>query len=155
PAHRMAALGVAPDSRSEFGVRARTGMALRCCLILLLLTTGCASLPSLESRSESHALQATSGPRLGRATQPRAAEHPGDSGVHPLPDSRDAFAARVLLARAAERSLDVQYYIWHKDLSGTLLMNELLAAADRGVRVRLLLDDHGTPDMDRELAALD
>src|SRR5690606_25700567 len=42
-----------------------------------------------------------------------------------------------------------------KDLSGTLLMNELLAAADRGVRVRLLLDDHGTPDMDRELAALD
>src|SRR5690606_3315376 len=102
-----------------------------------------------------HALQDTSGTRLGRALEPRAAEHPGDSGVHPLPDSRDAFAARVLLARAAERSLDVQYYIWHKDLSGTLLMNELLAAADRGVRVRLLLDDHGTPDMDRELAALD
>jgi len=67
----------------------------------------------------------------------------------------DAFAARALLARLAERTLDVQYYIWHGDTTGTLLLEELRAAAERGVRVRLLLDDNGTGGLDSELAALD
>jgi cardiolipin synthase C len=48
----------------------------------------------------------------------------------------------VRLARAAERSLDIQYYIWQKDMTGTLLFNELYEAAERGVRVRLSLDDN-------------
>lgn len=74
--------------------------------------------------------------------------------MHALLDARDAFAARVLLARAAERSLDVQYYIWHNDLSGTLLFEALREAADRGVRVRLLLDDNNTSGLDSILAAL-
>ncbi len=60
-----------------------------------------------------------------------------------------------MLARAAKRSIDAQYYIWHADLTGTLLFGELLAAANRGVRVRLLLDDHNTPGLDPTLAALD
>jgi putative cardiolipin synthase len=72
-----------------------------------------------------------------------------------LPDSRDAFAARWRLAEVAERTLDVQYYIWEKDRTGTLLLEALHAAADRGVRVRLLLDDNGTPGLDPVLAALD
>src|SRR5690606_12729660 len=55
---------------------------------------------------------------------------------------------------AAERTLDVQYYIWHGDMTGTLLLEELHAAADRGVRIRLLLDDNGTAGLDTELAAL-
>ncbi len=55
----------------------------------------------------------------------------------------EALAARVALARLAEKSLDVQYYIWHGDDSGRILLKELLDAADRGVRVRLLLDDLG------------
>jgi putative cardiolipin synthase len=84
-----------------------------------------------------------------------AAAHPGQSGVLLLPDGREAFAARGALARLAERSLDLQYYIWHGDVSGRLLLREILAAADRGVRVRLLLDDNGTAGLDRELAALD
>src|SRR5690606_10583030 len=90
-----------------------------------------------------------------RAISPLAAAHPGRSGVYPLQDALEAFAARVLLARGAERSLDVQYYIWRQDLTGTMLFRELERAADRGVRVRLLLDDNNTAGLDRVLAALD
>jgi putative cardiolipin synthase len=92
---------------------------------------------------------------LGRATAPLADAHPGQCGIFPLADAREAFAARVLLARAAERTLDVQYYIWRADTTGTLLLEALHEAAERGVRVRLLLDDNGTAGMDGVLAALD
>ncbi len=80
--------------------------------------------------------------------------HPGNSGLIPLVDGRDAFAARMRLADAAERSLDVQSYIWHNDLTGTLLFDALRRAADRGVRVRLLLDDNNTVGLAGVLAAL-
>lgn len=119
------------------------------------LIGGCSTLPSLDGRSMSTALRDTDDTRLGRAIAPQVAAHPGTSGVYPLVDSRDAFAARMLLARAAERSLDVQYYIWHQDLSGTLLFEALHAAAERGVRVRLLLDDNNTAGLDTTIAALD
>ena len=81
--------------------------------------------------------------------------HAGESGFVELHDGRDSFAARVLLADAATRTLDVQYYIWRNDLSGTLLFEALRRAAERGVRVRLLLDDNNTAGMDAMLAALD
>jgi putative cardiolipin synthase len=61
----------------------------------------------------------------------------------------------MLLVRSAERSLDLQYYIWRPDATGTLLLDALRAAGDRGVRVRLLLDDNGIAGMDPMLAALD
>ncbi len=80
--------------------------------------------------------------------------HPGKSGVFALSDGRDAFAARVLLADASECSLDIQYYIWNGDKTGTLLFEALRRAADRGVRVRLLLDDNNTAGLDTVLAAL-
>src|SRR5581483_1680975 len=125
-------------------------------LVAIALTlTACGRLPSLEDRQESHALADTQATALGRAIGPAAREHPGRSGVYPLLDSRAAFAARVLLARAAERSLDLQYYIWKDDLTGRLLLEELYQAADRGVRVRLLLDDNGIAGLDAALAMLD
>jgi putative cardiolipin synthase len=128
--------------------------------LLLLCTSGliihrCTRLPSLGGRTHSTALADTANTRLGRAIAPLVAAHPNTSGIHPLRDPRDAFAARCLLARAAQRSLDVQYYIWHDDLSGTLLFRALVDAADRGVRVRLLLDDNNTDGLDEILAALD
>jgi putative cardiolipin synthase len=92
---------------------------------------------------------------LASACLPLTREHPGRSGIIPLRDGYDAFAARVLLADAAEASLDVQYYIWHDDLSGMLLLDALRRAADRGVRVRLLLDDNNTGGLDELLAILD
>lgn len=117
---------------------------------------GCA-LPSQEGRSVSSALplDEARNTALGRAIAPRTAQHAGLTGIHALTEAHDAFAARMLLARSAERTLDVQYYIWHGDLTGTLLLEALHEAADRGVRVRLLLDDNGTAGLDRILAGLD
>lgn len=92
---------------------------------------------------------------MGKEIEPLVHAHAPLSGIYGLRDARDAFAARVELARAADRTLDVQYYIWNRDLSGTLLIDELRNAADRGVRVRLLLDDNNTSGLDDALAALD
>jgi cardiolipin synthase C len=117
--------------------------------------SGCAPLPSLGGRTASTAPTGTGATRIGQAVAALAAPHPGLTGVYALRDGRDAFAARMLLAQGAERSLDVQYYIWRKDITGTLLMSALRAAADRGVRVRLLLDDNGTAGLDPTLAMLD
>ncbi len=112
-------------------------------------------LPSLANRPHSVALRDTDGTRLGQVIAPLAQAHPGKSGVYPLVDGRDAFAARALMMDAAECTLDVQYYIWHADLSGNLLFDALLRAAERGVRVRLLLDDNNTRGIDAVLATLD
>ena len=92
--------------------------------------------------------------RLARSVAPRAQQHPGQSGIVELRDGREAFAARVLLADNAERTLDLQYYIWRNDMSGALLFAALCRAADRGVRVRLLLDDNNTSGLDNFLGAL-
>ena len=81
--------------------------------------------------------------------------HPGESGFRPLRNGVDALLARMVLAEAAERSLDVQYYIWHDDLTGRLFANALLRAADRGVRVRVILDDVGARANDETLLHLD
>ena len=70
-------------------------------------------------------------------------------------DAAAAFAVRADSARSARRSLDVQYYMWRGDVTGRLLAQEALRAADRGVSVRLLLDDVYAPGRERMLAALD
>ena len=130
----------------------------RILLAALLTTTLVAcSLPPQPERPSSQALSSEQAlqTRLGQALEPLQQNHPGQSGIHMLADAHDAYAARALLARAAERTLDVQYYIWRNDTTGHLLLDELLHAAERGVRVRLLLDDGGTGGMDAILSALD
>ena len=122
---------------------------------LAMLVTGCASLPPPKDRVETAALTGTEGTRLGRAIASGVAANPGKTGVHRLADPRDAFAARILLAGAAEKSLDVQYFIWNGDHVGYLLFQALWQAAERGVRVRLLLDDLNTKGLDSTIAALD
>ncbi|NML47091.1 phospholipase D family protein [Ramlibacter sp. G-1-2-2] len=114
-------------------------------------------MPPLEPRSRSQALPAAeaSATTLGRAADGAAAAHPGLTGIHALADAHEAFAARMQLAQHAERTLDVQYYIWRGDTTGHLLLEALHAAADRGVRVRLLLDDNGIAGLDEELSVLD
>ncbi|MFC0445050.1 phospholipase D family protein [Pseudidiomarina halophila] len=92
--------------------------------------------------------------RLAKAIEPLVAEHQGESGAVPLVDAREAFAARVLFARQAEYSLDIQYYIWRHDMTGTILFEALHEAAERGVKVRLLLDDHNTAGLDATLIGL-
>jgi putative cardiolipin synthase len=94
--------------------------------------------------------------RLGGALAPQLATHGGCSGFHLLANGRDAFVARVALIEAADATLDLQYYIFRKDTTGSIIVDRLLEAADRGVRVRLLLDDWGTLDKnDVAVAELD
>ena len=112
-------------------------------------------LPPNASRPESRVIPDADESALGKSAARESAAHPGLSGVQLLADAREAFAARVALARAAEHSLDLQYYIWHGDRSGTLMLEAVYAAAERGVRVRLLLDDNGISGLDAVLRALD
>lgn len=112
-------------------------------------------LPPLGLRTVTHKLEETRDTPLGRSVAEAANQHPGLTGIHPLNEGRAAFAARASLARAATRSLDVQYYIWKEDLAGSLMLREMYAAAERGVRVRMLLDDNGITGLDAKLAALD
>ncbi|MFC0135013.1 hypothetical protein CR105_20150 [Massilia eurypsychrophila] len=129
--------------------------ALALVLALSLGLAGCTAPPPLDGRVASSAFSDTAATPLGRAVAPLVAAHPGKSGVYGLLDARTAFTARAVLADAATRSLDVQYYIWSNDISGALLFDALRAAAGRGVRVRLLLDDFGTSGIDAALAQLD
>ncbi|HEY0661633.1 MAG TPA: phospholipase D family protein [Lysobacter sp.] len=92
---------------------------------------------------------------LDRELVPLLAEHPGRTGAILVPDGLDAFAARAISARRAGRSLDLQYYIWHDDITGRLLGYEAWQAAARGVRVRMLLDDMNAEGLDPGLLALD
>jgi putative cardiolipin synthase len=119
------------------------------------MLVGCATLPPQGDRVASTAVSGTADTRVGRAIAPQLAAHPGISGIHPLVKPRDAFVARAVLAAAADKSLDVQYYIWHGDEVGLLLFEALWNAADRGVRVRLLLDDNNTKGLDPTIATLD
>jgi cardiolipin synthase C len=122
---------------------------------LCLWLTGCASLPANTARVPSTALSPSAETRLGKMLDPKIAQHPGESGVCPLSQGPDALAARLELADVAERSLDLQYYIWRGDETGVQLAEHVLAAADRGVRVRVLLDDFGSTAKDETLLALD
>ncbi|MNJ98491.1 putative cardiolipin synthase YbhO [compost metagenome] len=78
---------------------------------------------------------------LGRQAHQQTHQHPGESGFYPMNLGPEALVARLRAVRAAEKSLDLQYYIWQDDLVGRILLGEIIKAADRGVRVRLLLDD--------------
>jgi len=124
-------------------------------IVLGLVLAACASLPEHVERVPSIAVANTDDTRLGRALHEETAAHPGRSGIHELPVAQEAFAARILLAQAADRTLDIQYYLWHADTTGWLLWEAIWQAAERGVRVRLLLDDANTGRIDPIIAALD
>ena len=111
-------------------------------------------LPDISRRSPDMAIAASADTTLGGAMAQGMAAHPGQTGVLPLSDGHDALASRLALIDRAQVSIDVQYYIWHADTSGIMLLAALERAARRGVRVRLLLDDNGIAGMDPILAAL-
>jgi len=90
---------------------------------------------------------------VGGEIQKVLARHPGQTGLYMLGEGLDAFASRAALIRQAEHALDVQYYIFHDDVTGSILLKLLLEAADRGVRVRLLIDDLGSDGIDDRIAA--
>jgi putative cardiolipin synthase len=132
-------------------------------LVLCVSLSACATLPPHDSLPPASSPPLAHTPvtldpattRLGVALAPQLAAHPGLSGIYALAESNEAFAARALLAAAADKTLDVQYYIWHPDNTGYLLFESLWQAAERGVSVRLLFDDNNTAGLDDTLRALD
>lgn len=111
-------------------------------------------LPDNSQRSVSQSLAVNPEGQLLKRFLSQIQANPTLTGIYPLGDGRDAFLARLALAKTAQYTLDVQYYIWHDDISGRLLMQSLYEAAERGVRVRLLLDDNNTAGMDALLSAV-
>lgn len=122
---------------------ARRGLALPLASALILFTAACATGPVRVDAPESHAIPAseTRASVLGRFLAHPLLDNPGSSGFRLLDTGEGAFLARVALADAAERTLDMQYYIWNGDRSSRVLAERIVRAAERGVRVRLLLDD--------------
>ena len=124
-------------------------------LVALVFVSGCATIDYDYPRPESYYIPDTAETYLGRAIAPRVADLPQDqSGFLPLRDGIDALAARLLLAEQAEKSIDLQYYLIKNDIVSRAFIKSLLDAADRGVRVRLLLDDVFTSGYDVGMAAL-
>jgi putative cardiolipin synthase len=109
--------------------------------VLLPLLTHCAAAPRLDDIQPQHAVPPGTTTQLDEAVRKELGDEPGANAVRLIEQNAMAFAFRASTATAAERTLDVQYYIWHDDLTGKLLSSELLRAAERGVRVRILLDD--------------
>lgn len=114
-----------------------------------LLIAGCATtLPTDYARIPSAALEDPEQTELGRFFESEMATYPDRSGVVLIPTGEWAFRARAGLSNQAEKTIDAQYYIWDVDTSGTILAERILRAADRGVRVRILLDHLTTKDTD-------
>ncbi len=107
------------------------------------LLAACATVPPGADypKDASTALKQPGDTAIGRKVEPRAKAHPGLSGFRLFASGSDAFTLRVQMANDAQRTLDVQYFIFRDDDSGQLLMSAMLRAADRGVRVRVLIDD--------------
>ncbi|HDR8860595.1 TPA: phospholipase D family protein [Burkholderia territorii] len=136
-------------------VACRAARALAVCA-LLSSVAACATHPPATTldRSVSHALPADTATPLRNALAAPQAAHPGQSGFRLLSDGATALQMRIALARAATKTLDMQYYIATEDTTGKLLLAAALYAADRGVRVRMLVDDLNFRDIDRVMAAL-
>src|SRR5690348_10440557 len=107
-------------------------------IVVALLTAGCAG-TAARPAVPSMAVSSTQDTALGRQLEPLVAEHPGVSGFRLLNEGREAFELRTALAEVAERSIDAQYFLWDADAVGTILIDRLMRAANRGVRVRLLV----------------
>jgi putative cardiolipin synthase len=115
----------------------------------------CASVDFDHPKPPSSAITDTEHTYLARVVEAREVAHPGESGFMLLYDGIDALAARLLIADRAEKTIDAQYYLITNDTVGYVFIGSLLQAADRGVRVRLLLDDIQTAGYDAGMAALD
>jgi len=135
----------------EINLRARKSFFLLS--LVMLFCEGCVSIRPHSSTERTRAFEQPEKTGLGRLVGSLAQAHPRQSGFRLLENGREALVARTALADAAERTIDAQYYICDPDAAGSLFFKRLIAAADRGVRVRLLLDDNNLSD-DREMATL-
>lgn len=134
-------------------------MTLRLFIAALILTIlgGCASLPPGANypRTKSTALADPDTTRLGSQFDRAAKAHGGNSAFRIIPAGIDGFLMRMQMIDSAEQSLDMQYFIFRGDHTGRMLTDAVLRAADRGVRVRILLDDAETREGDEQITRLE
>src|SRR5579871_1516089 len=133
---------------------AGAGCALPFVALAALLLSGCATYRLDVPKPASYALPARADSALAQSLRPALDAHPGQSALALLQYGSLAFLSRAALADLAERSIDVQYYIYETDDSGVVLADRLIAAARRGVRVRLLVDDNNLVRSEDRLATL-
>ena len=125
-------------------------------IALFALLSGCASVNFEYPKPEAYAFTDTEDTFLGQNIAPVVTKHvEGKSGFLPQLDGIEALAMRLMITQYAERSIDAQYYLIHTDTVGYIFIYSLLQAADRGVRVRLLVDDILSKGYDTGFAALD
>ena len=131
------------------------GIAVVTATAVFLAIAGCTQVPLDAPRDQSRATDLQ--PQVRRDTKLAAelARHPGQSAILPLVDGNDALGARIDMIETAEHSIDLQYFLIKPDHAGALIATALLDAADRGVRVRFLLDDALTTANDSQIARLD
>ncbi len=129
------------------------GRPLPMAAFLVLVLAGCATLPRHVAKSRSEALPSSQSTSLSRIV---AAEEGTKnlSGIRLLTSGEEALADLIALADHAERTLDIQYYIIHQDDSERMLLQHVRRAADRGVRVRILVDDLNTAGEDQRFMQL-
>ena len=124
-------------------------------IVFVLVLTGCKDIPLNYPKETSSAYKAYTSTSMGKIFAKKEMNHPGRSGFDIVSYGREAFTARIAMAQMAEKSLDLQYYLWEVDETGRLLVHYVLKAADRGVKVRILLDDMGLDSRDTMLASID
>jgi putative cardiolipin synthase len=134
--------------------RYKAGILLSCSLVLGL--PACSTLPKQNEQPSHMAFETdTSKTSLAKIVEPLREQNIGLTGYHILYDPLEALAARIQLIHKAQRTLDLQYYIWDNDRIGALALHALIQAADRGVKVRLLMDDNNAKKMEGIYLALD
>lgn len=144
-----AAAAAKPFSRSKLAAA-----ALSCSLLLGI--PACSTLPKQTAQPVEYAFSTpTEGTALAKIVLPLRDANPGLTGFHVLYDPLEALAARLQLINKAEKSLDLQYYIWDNDKIGAMALHAIIQAADRGVKVRLLIDDNNSKPMEGIYLALD
>ena len=129
-------------------------LAIYCSIAITV--TGCSTLPkhTIESIPETTLQVDTTQTTLAQIIQPLQEQHPELTGYLVLFEPLEALSARLRLIDKAEKTLDLQYYIWDNDKVGALALHALIRAADRGVRVRLLIDDNNAKSTEGIFLAL-
>ncbi len=144
------------SSRAPSATRLPRGLRWACALLLSCWISGCASLPTEVDRPVSHALPAPSETALGRAVEAWAAKSGtrNDSGFALVGSAELAFTTRMTLIQAAQKTLDIQYYAIFADDTTLRMFEALRDAANRGVRIRILLDDFNTSGKNAQVLKL-
>ena len=141
-------------SLASFSMPKKAALLLSSCIVLGL--PACNTLPKQQTLTPEYAYDInTDQTSLAKIVQPLKAQNPDLTGYHILYEPMEAISARLQLIDKAEKTLDLQYYIWDNDTIGSLALYKIIQAADRGVKVRLLMDDNNAKSMEAIYLALD